>query len=149
MVPSGSPQKETPGDDRKDEQSIEHKGNRLDEKNDPRKRDNSWASSDYSECSQNSSVDSSPMKLGSNVLELELLVKNCGYTAMADLVSATRNGSLECGLDQIGTLEEGKIADSATSNKPAGRYFLAAGSRERRIGSERRQGRPLDRKSVV
>jgi len=53
-------------------------------------------------------LDSPLMKLGNNALELELLVKYCGYTPMDVLVSATRNGSLACGLeDEIGTLEEG------------------------------------------
>lgn len=52
------------------------------------------------------------MKMGTNALELELLVKNCGFTPMDAIVSATLNGAKACGLeDKIGTIEEGKLAD--------------------------------------
>ena len=58
------------------------------------------------------SLDSPLMRLGSNSIELELLVKYCGFDPMEAIVSATRNGARACGLeDQIGTLEEGKMAD--------------------------------------
>lgn len=52
------------------------------------------------------------MKMGTNALELELLVKHCGFTPMDAIVSATLNGAKACGLeDRIGTIEKGKLAD--------------------------------------
>ena len=57
-------------------------------------------------------LDSPLMKLGSNALELELLVKHCGYSPMDAIVAATMNGSIACAMqDQIGSIEEGKLAD--------------------------------------
>ena len=52
------------------------------------------------------------LKMGTNAMELELLVKQCGFTPMDALVAATRNGAKACGLEaQLGTLEAGKLAD--------------------------------------
>ena len=50
--------------------------------------------------------------LGDNAVELELITKYCGFSAMDAIISATRNGSLACfAEDKIGTLEPGKFAD--------------------------------------
>ncbi|NIQ04644.1 MAG: amidohydrolase family protein [Candidatus Korarchaeota archaeon] len=52
------------------------------------------------------------LKHGTNAMELELLVKECGFTPMDAIVSATQNGAKACGLEhQIGTLEADKLAD--------------------------------------
>ena len=52
------------------------------------------------------------LKMGTNAMELELLVEQCGFTPMDAIVAATRNGAKACGLDaQLGTLEQGKLAD--------------------------------------
>jgi imidazolonepropionase-like amidohydrolase len=58
------------------------------------------------------SLSSPMMPLGTNALELELLVKYCGFTPMEAIVAATKNGALASFLgDQTGTLEAGKFAD--------------------------------------
>ena len=45
-------------------------------------------------------------------MELELLVKHCGFTPMDAVVAATLNGAKACGLEeQIGTIQKGKLAD--------------------------------------
>jgi len=52
------------------------------------------------------------LKMGTNALELELLVKYCGFKPMDAIVSATLNGAKACCLeDRLGTIEEGKLAD--------------------------------------
>jgi len=52
------------------------------------------------------------LKMGTNAMELELLVKHCGFKPLDAIASATRNGARACGLEtQIGTLEKGKLAD--------------------------------------
>lgn len=57
------------------------------------------------------------MKMGTNALELELLVKNCGYTPMDAIVAATRNGAKARFIgDKTGTLEPGKFADIIVVN---------------------------------
>ena len=45
-------------------------------------------------------------------LEMELLVKNCGFTPMQIITATTKNGAEACFIDdQTGTLEQGKFAD--------------------------------------
>jgi imidazolonepropionase-like amidohydrolase len=52
------------------------------------------------------------LKMGTNAMELELLVKHCGFKPMDTIVAATQNGAKACGLDnEIGTVEKGKLAD--------------------------------------
>ena len=52
------------------------------------------------------------LKHGDNAMELELLVKHCGFKPMDAIVAATRNGAKACGLEkEIGTIEKGKLAD--------------------------------------
>ena len=52
------------------------------------------------------------LKFGKNALELELLVKYCGFTPMEAIVAATRNGAMACFMgDRTGTIEPGKFAD--------------------------------------
>jgi imidazolonepropionase-like amidohydrolase len=58
------------------------------------------------------SLSSPMMPLGKNALELELLVKYCGFTPMEAIVAATRNGAMACFMgDRTGTIEPGKFAD--------------------------------------
>jgi imidazolonepropionase-like amidohydrolase len=55
------------------------------------------------------------LKMGTNAMELELLVKQCGFTPMDAIIAATRNGAKACGLEnEIGTIEKGKLADILT-----------------------------------
>jgi len=57
-------------------------------------------------------VGSPISRMGTNCMELELLVKYCGFTPMEAIVAATANGAEACGLKRkIGTIEPGKIAD--------------------------------------
>jgi imidazolonepropionase-like amidohydrolase len=52
------------------------------------------------------------LKHGDNAMELELLVKHCGFKPMDAIVAATRNGAKACGLEnEIGTIEKGKMGD--------------------------------------
>jgi imidazolonepropionase-like amidohydrolase len=52
------------------------------------------------------------LKMGTNAMELELLVIQCGFTPMEAIVAATRNGAEACGLARLtGTIEKGKVAD--------------------------------------
>lgn len=53
-----------------------------------------------------------PVEHGGNALEMELLVKDVGFTPMEAIVAATRNAAIAMQmLDEIGTVEAGKSAD--------------------------------------
>ena len=57
-------------------------------------------------------LDTQLMKMGRNALELELLVKECGFTPMEAISAGTLNGAKASGLDKIiGSIEPGKQAD--------------------------------------
>ena len=51
-------------------------------------------------------------KMGTNAMELRLLIECCGMTPMEALVAATKTAAEACGLgDKTGTIEAGKLAD--------------------------------------
>jgi len=51
-------------------------------------------------------------KMGENAMELEFLVKHCGYTPLEAIVAATANGAKACALEKLaGRIEAGKLAD--------------------------------------
>jgi len=57
-------------------------------------------------------VGSPISKLGTNAMELELLVKYCGFKPMEAIIAATANGAKACGMEkELGTLEPDKKAD--------------------------------------
>lgn len=57
------------------------------------------------------------LKMGSNALELEMLVNHYGFQPMDAIIAATRNGAKACGMEnQIGTIEKGKLADIIVVN---------------------------------
>jgi imidazolonepropionase-like amidohydrolase len=57
-------------------------------------------------------LDTNLMKMGKNAMELELLVKNCGFTPMEAITSGTLNGAKASGLEKVtGSVERGKQAD--------------------------------------
>jgi len=57
-------------------------------------------------------VGSPISKHGTNAMELELLVKHCGFKPMEAIVAATANGAKACGKEEeLGTLESDKKAD--------------------------------------
>lgn len=52
------------------------------------------------------------LKMGTNAMELELLIKHCGFKPMDAIVAATQNGAKACGLEkETGTITKGKLAD--------------------------------------
>ncbi len=54
---------------------------------------------------------------GDNALELELLVEKIGFTEMEVITAATKNGALTMGREDLGMIEEGKVADLFIVNK--------------------------------
>lgn len=51
-------------------------------------------------------------EMGTNAVEMELLVSRAGFTPMEAIVAATKNGAIACYMgDKTGTVEVGKFAD--------------------------------------
>jgi imidazolonepropionase-like amidohydrolase len=49
--------------------------------------------------------------------EMQILMKDAGFTPMQALISATRNGALAIGIaDKVGTIEKGRIANLVLLN---------------------------------
>jgi imidazolonepropionase-like amidohydrolase len=57
-------------------------------------------------------LDTHLMKMGKNAMELELLVKECGFTPGEAITAGTQNAAKACNLERmIGSVEQGKEAD--------------------------------------
>ena len=57
-------------------------------------------------------LDTPLTKMGTNAIEMELLVKHSGFKPIDAIASMTLNGAKACGMEsKIGSLESGKLAD--------------------------------------